>query len=242
MAKNRSQTTHFSLSEEAFILSSLKEVTKVWARGTGLATFNLNSADGFANLQLGFSLGRPTDPHLHVEPGDPHHLPTQDHHRHQPRKRRKKSPARLAKDRARAEQHRARLQSEEAAVSSCTEEQTEPVSQDVALPFTGKLLPLWGKSRISATASAAPTLPQPTPPTSASTAPVATPPTGAPPRTFCPMKNKDVTTPRRYVDLHCVKKHLFSPPPSKPQSSPASTPFKLDYKKKEDEKWTRLFS
>ena len=42
MAKNKSQTTYFSLSEEAFILSSLKEVTKVWARGTGLATFNLN--------------------------------------------------------------------------------------------------------------------------------------------------------------------------------------------------------
>ena len=108
MVKNKSQTSYFSLSEEAFILSSLKEVTKVWARGTGLATFNLNIADGFANLQLGFSIGRPTDPHLREEPGDPHHLPTQDHH-HQPRKRRKKGPARLAKDCARAEQHCASL-------------------------------------------------------------------------------------------------------------------------------------
>ena len=191
-----------------------------------------------ADLQLRFSLGHPTDPHLHVEPGDPHHLPTQDHHK--PRKRRKKGPARLAKNRARAEQHRAKLQSEEAAVSSYTEE-TEPITQDVILPFAGKLLPLQGKSRISATDSAAPALPPPTPPTSAATASVATPPTGAPPRTLCPRKIKDVTTPKRYVDLHCVKKHLFSSSPSKPQSSSASTPFNLDYKRKEDELWTRLF-
>ena len=77
MVRNKPQTT-FSYSEEAFILSSLREVSKVWARGTGHATFNLNIVDGFANLQLGFTLGRPSDPHLREEPGDPHHLQTQD--------------------------------------------------------------------------------------------------------------------------------------------------------------------
>ena len=63
-------STNFNLSEEAFILSSLKEVTQVWARGTGHATFNLNIVDGLANLQLGFSLGHPSEPHFHVKPCD----------------------------------------------------------------------------------------------------------------------------------------------------------------------------
>ena len=57
MVKNTPQRTTFSWTEEAFILSSLKEVTQVWARGTGSATFNLNIVDGVANLQLQFSLG-----------------------------------------------------------------------------------------------------------------------------------------------------------------------------------------
>jgi hypothetical protein len=95
----------------------MKEFAKVWARGTGIATFNLNIADCFVKLQLGFRLSRPTDPHHRTEPGDPHHLPTPDHYHH-PRKRHKKGPAVLAKERARSEQHRASLQSKEAAVSS----------------------------------------------------------------------------------------------------------------------------
>ena len=48
----------------AFILSSLREVVNVWARGYGQATFNLSIVDGFADLQHGFQLGHPNDPHL----------------------------------------------------------------------------------------------------------------------------------------------------------------------------------
>ena len=232
-------TATFSWSEEAFILSSLKEVTQVWARGTGHATFKLNIVDGTANLQLGFSLGHPTDPHLHVQPGDPHHLPTQNYH-NPPKKRRKKGPARREKDRERASQHRASLQSEAAAVSSCAEEQTETLKPlDIILPVTGKLLPLRVKSRISATASAAPSLPPPTR-ASAATVSVVTPPTGVPPPS--PMKTKAVTTPKRYLDVNCVKKLLFSSSSSHPQSSPTPLQSKLAFKRKEDELWTRLFS
>ena len=240
MVRNKPQTTTFSWSEEAFILSSLKEVTQVWARGTGNATFNLNIVDGFANLQLGFSLGQPTDPHLHAEPGESHHLPA---HHHPPKKRRKKGPARREKDCARAAQHHASLKSQAAAVSSCAQEQTETFKpSDIVLPVTGKLLLVRQKSKISAAASAASSLPPP-PRASAAAASVATPPTGTPPpRTVLPMKTKVSTTAKRYLDVNCVKKHLFSSSPSHPQSSSAPLPFKLAYKRKEDELWSRLFS
>ena len=56
--------TTFSLSEEAFLLRSLKEVVLVWTRGSGQASFNLTVEDGRANLQLGFQLGSPSDSHL----------------------------------------------------------------------------------------------------------------------------------------------------------------------------------
>ena len=51
------------MSEEAFLLRSLMEVTMVWQRGTGQASFNLNIKDGQANLQLSFQLGKPEDHH-----------------------------------------------------------------------------------------------------------------------------------------------------------------------------------
>ena len=78
-------STNFNLSEEAFLLSSLKEVVHVWARGKGHATFNLSIVDGIADLQLGFRLGSPTDPHLQEPPKKP------------PVKR-KKSPAKVFKE------------------------------------------------------------------------------------------------------------------------------------------------
>ena len=56
-------STSFSITEEAFLLRSLKEVVNVWARGCGQATFNLEILDGGADLKLGFQLGRPSDPH-----------------------------------------------------------------------------------------------------------------------------------------------------------------------------------
>ena len=102
------RSTNFNISEEAFILSSLKEVVNVWARGHGQASFNLGIVDGFADLQLNFRLGSPADLHLLpeqvVQP-----LPQQPPRVHS---KRKKSAAKLAKDRARAALHQARIQSE----------------------------------------------------------------------------------------------------------------------------------
>ena len=84
----------FSLSEEAFLLNSLHEVTKVWARATGKATFNLSVQDGQAHLQLGFQLGMPGDPHLPP---------------HQPSKPRFKTSVRKERDRVRAAEHQAKI-------------------------------------------------------------------------------------------------------------------------------------
>ena len=86
----------FSLSEEAFILNSLSEVTKVWARATGKATFNFSVQDGQAHLQLGFQLGMPGDPHL---PPHPPSLP------------KAKTSFRRERDRLRAAEHQERLNS-----------------------------------------------------------------------------------------------------------------------------------
>ena len=68
----------FSYSEEAFLLASLHEVVKVWSRGSGQASFNLDISDGVADLKLSFKLGLPTEPHcdqsvLHEVPLKPHH-------------------------------------------------------------------------------------------------------------------------------------------------------------------------
>ena len=50
-------------TEEAFLLSSLNEIVKVWARGFGQAKFDLNICDGVAELSLNFKLGHPSDQH-----------------------------------------------------------------------------------------------------------------------------------------------------------------------------------
>ena len=70
--KQKMNTFPFSLSEEAFLLDSLREVTKVWGRASGKASFNLSIEDGQANLHLGFQLGLPGDLHLPL----PHHDPS----------------------------------------------------------------------------------------------------------------------------------------------------------------------
>ena len=217
--------TSFNLSEEAFILSSLKEVVHVWARGYGQATFNLNITDGVADLQLGFRLGHPADPHLHQQSEPHHHLPP-EHHPNRKKKRRK-GPARRESDRVRAEQHRARFQPEGAAASSFAEEQTGAVALKlpaVILPITGKLLPVKPV----------------TPPPSNATAPAVTPPPRAPPSsgTTAPIKTAAAATPNS-LDLNSARKHLFSNAPSK--QKPTLAPARDAYKRKEDELWTRLF-
>ena len=88
-------TIPFSLTEKAFILDSLREVSKVWARAFGKASFNLAIQDGKAHLQLGFQLGFPGDPHI---PPCPNHPPP-----------RFKGSVRKERDRLRAAEHQARL-------------------------------------------------------------------------------------------------------------------------------------
>ena len=233
---NHSKTTNFHCSEEAFILSSLREVVNVWSRGSGQATFNLSIVDGFADLQLGFRLGHPTDPHLLPDPVHPLHLPSDEANYVQSRKR-KNGPARREKDRARAASHQARFQPEAAAVSSQSEQQ-QPTP--VILPITGKLTQLKSTS-VTAPVSAQPPLVRPT-----AAAPAATPPPGVPPcPPTTPHTKKAAMPPKRYVDVKCVKRHLFSSIPQNPdQKSPphqTPTPSTKSYKRKEDELWTRLF-
>ena len=102
---------NFSLSEEAFLLNSLQEVTKVWARASGKASFNLSVQDGQAHLQLGFQLGLPTEYHL---PPSKTPLPKQN------------ESVRKERNRKRAAEHQARLHASqtsksEEAVSASTE-------------------------------------------------------------------------------------------------------------------------
>ena len=87
-------STQFSLSEEAFLLNSLREVTKVWASQSGKASFNFSVQDGQAHLQLGFQLGLPGD----------HHLPPSE-----VSSPRYKGSVRKQRDRMRAAEHQARL-------------------------------------------------------------------------------------------------------------------------------------
>ena len=83
----------FFNSEEAFLLKCLHEVVLVWKRGTGQANFSFIVKDGKPDLQLGFQLGQPGEPHLHP--------PTQI-------KRRIKSVKQRQRDRDRAASHQAR--------------------------------------------------------------------------------------------------------------------------------------
>ena len=95
---------NFSHSEEAFVLSSLKEFVRSWGSGSQ-ANFNLECRKGQAWVQLAFQLEHPTSPHHH-------------HVQYPPQTRRHKGPARKRKDQARAEAHRSSklVKSAEAAV------------------------------------------------------------------------------------------------------------------------------
>ena len=153
-------TSTFTLSEEAFLLSSLSEVVKVWARGSGQANFNLSIDDGVADLQLNFKLGHPTAAHIHQEHCEPVYPPHHQEGGHLPNKRNR--------DCARAAQHQTRLrQLGLAAASNC--DAADPVP-DIVLPFSGKLIQV------------KPTAPVATPPLS-------TPPLVAPTKPSTPAAN-----------------------------------------------------
>jgi hypothetical protein len=81
----------FNQTEEAFFLSCVGEVIKVWASKSGQAKLNISEENGMADLQLSFKLGLPGDSHLPSYPNQ-----------HPPKY---KTPARKAKDRARAAAH-----------------------------------------------------------------------------------------------------------------------------------------
>ena len=89
---NATSQVLFNQTEEAFFLSCVDEVMKVWASQSGQANLNISVENGKVDLQLAFKLGLPGDAHL----------PPPQHNFNPPRF---KSPARKAKDKARAAAH-----------------------------------------------------------------------------------------------------------------------------------------
>ena len=132
---------NFSISEEAFILRSLKEVVNVWARGSGQATFSLTVEDGMADLKLGFQLGLPTDVHLPNQVPPPslrtNFTPEARHYQG-----RKKTPSRRRRDLARAAQHRAVAGMPEEAETAAQVNKVEAVMAPAIVLLYRKLLPV----------------------------------------------------------------------------------------------------
>ena len=74
-------TSHYSYTEEAFLHSSLQEVVKVWASGSGQAKFEVSIENGVAKLNLSFTLGDPSDLHykpIYAAQQAPQHVPHDD--------------------------------------------------------------------------------------------------------------------------------------------------------------------
>ena len=208
----------FSLTEEAFLLNSLHEIVKIWASGTGKASFSLDVSDGKANLNLGIQLGHPDDHHPGAQPHPlfPHDQQDVVH----PKPRRHKGPKRREKDRARAAAHQARLQSE---VAAAVQDTAVPA---VKLPFSGKLLPLKTK-------------PSPAPSFQAAT----TPPLSSRLSPTTPKKLTSTSsepTFKKYLDVSVVKKQLF-PLQMSQQGVDEIPSTSQNYQEREKNLWTRLF-
>ena len=86
--------TTYMQTEESFFLNCVGEVMKVWANKSGKARLNISLDVGVVDLQLGFKLGFPEDPHLSPPPPDLHTSYPKY-----------KTEAKKAKDRARAAAH-----------------------------------------------------------------------------------------------------------------------------------------
>ena len=230
-------TNTYNYTEEAFLLSSLQEMVKVWASGSGKAGFNLNICDGLAELQLNFQLGHPSDAHCNPYLPTSHQHPQQQVHQpHQEasipvRRRRRRGPTRRARDRIRAEEHQARISA---------------AAPAVILPFAGKMLPVQipkasqskpvpQENSMSAASAVNPSV------TVAAAAAVTPPAAGLPPAvrpgkpTPAPNQNQ-----RRSVDINIAKKQLFVPPPE--PKPPAQLSSKKTYKLQEEDLWTKLFT
>ena len=228
-----STANFFNHTEEAFLLSSLQEVVKVWARGTGHADFGLNVNDGVAELKLSFTLGHPYD--LHCTP--PQFVspnPDQDQGEFRKKKRHRKSEARCERDRARAQTYQA--------------SQAQKIRKsNLILPFAGKLLPVnKAASHEHATAVpaiAVPAAATPTAPTSEGSRPApavpAVTPTGMATPPDATLKTRKNETHQKYIDVSVAKKQLFP----NPQKSPPSRQQigRKSYQMKEEDIWTKLF-
>ena len=234
---------HFT--EEAFLLSSLNEVVKVWARGSGQAKFDLSICDGVADLSLNFKLGHPSDQHCepphqtfqHDQPDAQHEEPDKEPFHPVPQP---KSQARREKNRLRAARHRAATAVATAAAADSASAST------VILPFKGKILPVIRKEEATAAPqTAAPTSPDPaaTPTSSTSTtaSTIEAAASAASPKLVRPVKASQ-TQPTSF-DAKFVKKKLF-PIPSNHQVPPRNPDVgkRKCYKMKEDDLWTKLFS
>ena len=218
-------TTTFSYTEEAFLLSSLHEVVKVWARGSGQASFDLRINSGIAELNLGFQLGHPASLHCDHPPPQPPGPPPCPHHEahgqvpdHPRHRRRNRGPARRKRNRLCAEMHNFHHPKKAAAPA-------------VLLPFTGKLLPVNVEKVLSA------------PETTPANAPAVTltPQAAQPIQATAAVKpSKSSQASPKFIDSNVVKKQLFHTDPHRQDPLPALV--KKSYKAKEEDLWTRLFS
>ena len=103
--------SYLQKTEEAFVLSSLKEFVKVWGSG-GQAHLKLHCHNREAWVKLSFQLGSPAGNHYVPHPTpqrDQPHVPP-DHSAPRTRPRKQKGPSRREKDRTRAAAHRARIE------------------------------------------------------------------------------------------------------------------------------------
>ena len=242
--------TNLDYSEEAFLFNSLQEVAKVWKRGRGRASFNLNVSDGVAEVALTFTLGHPSDLHHsppHVKPQHDHLNHQHGHQVHRPQ-RRHKGPAQRERDRLRAAAHRSSRERLTAAPA-------------VILPFAGKILQMKAPSQKSDTeaelsAAAAPAAPSAAAASAVTSAggatasnPVAaasavTPPVALQPAAVRPTKSfQTPLSMTKNIDANPAKKQLFPLPPRQvPPSTLQLQPGAKCYQMREDDLWTKLFS
>ena len=231
-------------SEEAFLLNSLHEVVKVWARGSGQAKFDLDICDGVAELSLNFKLGHPSDkhcdhPHLAPQPDD-HDAPHDDDQGQEAFRpvRPRKSRAQRERNRLRAARHRASTAATAVTAAAATKAAEEAAATtDVILPFTGNIIPMSANEDDPTDPHTAAT-----PSSSTATAsPSYAAATAASPKPVRPIKASQ-TKPTSTLDATFVKKKLF-PIPSDHQVPPRNPDggHKKCYKMKEDDMLTKLF-
>ena len=243
-------STNSNYTEEAFLLSSLQEVVKVWARGIGQAKFDLNICDGVADLSLNFKLGHPSEPHCEPVHLHPHH--SHPHHHQQEYGQETPHPNPHRKSRSQRERNRLRAAKHRAATAATA----------VILPFTGNLLPVNKRNTLSpltpkdvphkeVVVSAAPpprTVASASPPprTAATAAPPAAtagspaPPFAGPPTAARPSKAPQAS--QAAANVKFVKKQLFQAPLQHQPSPNPTTGQKKHYQMQEDDLWTKLFT